>query len=137
MTDIVLKQFKKAGTNDLRFIPWYMKNPTDRPPNVRLFEKQTRLNLQFYRYFNGEYPKARLTPENSNKDLNPWHWKEKEVIEPDMVHKIIIEQPSQNVQDIVELVQQRQLHGDGNEWSDLGDFFEPDEIRQAKDILGV
>lgn len=131
----------KAAERLLKTKPWYLLNPSSRKPRVRLFGKQDTLHRQLYRYFIGEPPSGKLKCLTTNEDYNPWHWTGNsvpEAVEPSVPAETFTEdEPSPNIEDIVTLVTQREVRGDPNPWEGLDEFFEPDELEQAREIMNA
>lgn len=137
-TTHTFSQFKSAE----RFFknkPWYLLKASTRKPRIRMFGRQDAMHRQLHRYFIGEPPAGKLISLTTNGDYNPWHWEGKSVPEPVAVpvETFILDEPSPNVEDIVTLVTQRQARGEKDAWSGLDEFFEPDELEQAREIMNA
>jgi len=130
-------EFKSANRLSLKNKSWFLIKPSTRKPRIRLFGKQDTLHRQLYRYFIGEPPAGKLVSLTTNGDYNPWHWQGKRVpdLQPVPVENIVPIEVSPNIDDIVTLVKQRQARGGKDPWQGLEEFFEPNELEQAKEIM--
>ncbi len=129
-----LDDFKKASSGDLKNKPWFVNCRGDRPPRIRFLGKQLPIYKQLYRYFIGPLPKGRLKPLHNKEDYNPWHWKENvvEILEPSREAKL-----SKAAEDIITFVTQKQLAGIKDPWGMIMDFYEPEEIKEAREALNA